>query len=245
MHPRRFCRGGFYDKVVLTGTIYVDFGVKRRLAGSNKERVLQAAMELFHLKGFQATGLEEILAKSGVCKSNFYYHFKGKDELGLCVIEQKIRDMQQDYIGPTLDNPELSPRERLIGFFRKMIQFCGEHGCHRGCIFGNLTLELSDHHEEMRALLSDFFRGLEYRVKLTLEEGERTGSLNLRGMASAEAASAIVSLLQGGILLTKGHKELRPLESSLHLMIRFLEEDGSSEQPESGGTFHAGKRIPE
>lgn len=192
-------------------------------------------MELFHLKGFQATGLEEILAMSGVCKSNFYYHFKSKDELGLCVVEHKIRDMEQDFIGPTLDNPALSPSKRLAGFFQKMIQFCGEHGCHRGCIFGNLTLELSDHHDDMRERLSAYFHGLERRVKLVLEEGVQAGELSLRGMAADEAASAIISLLQGGILLTKGHKELQPLESSLNLMLRFLMENGTNEQRESGG----------
>lgn len=206
-------------------------------------------MELFHLKGFQATGLEEILARSGVCKSNFYYHFKSKDELGLCVIERKIRDMQQDFIGPTLDNPGLPASERLSGFFRKMIEFCGEHGCYRGCIFGNLTLELADHHEEMRERLSDYFHGLEMRVKLVLEEGERTGEFNLRGMDSAEAASAIISLLQGGTLLTKGHKELQPLESSLNLMIRFLTEKEAetnlADNQKVEGTRNAGKRIPE
>ena len=47
-------------------------------------------MDLFHDHGYQGTGLEDILSSSGVCKSNFYYHFKSKEELGLKVIERRL-----------------------------------------------------------------------------------------------------------------------------------------------------------
>jgi TetR/AcrR family transcriptional regulator, transcriptional repressor for nem operon len=195
------------------------------LASGNKEKVVQAAMELFHRKGFQATGLEEILAQSGVCKSNFYYHFKSKDELGLSVLDEKMKEMRRDYIDPTLGDMAWEPKQRLIRFFDAMIRFCGEHGCSRGCIFGNMTLELADHHEGMRSLLEAFFKDLENRIVCTLREGADGGGIDLRGMQPEETATAVVSLLQGGILLTKGYKDTSPLQSGLNLLIRFISED--------------------
>lgn len=196
------------------------------MARGNKEKVVLAAMELFHRKGFQSTGLEEILSLSGVCKSNFYYHFKSKDELGLSVLEEKMKEMQRDYIEPALGDPVAAPRERLIRFFESMILFCEENGCNRGCIFGNMTLELADHNEGMRNRLVIFFRDLENRIAGTLSEGAARGEIRLQGMSPEELATAAISLLQGGILLTRGYKETTPLASGLHLLIRFIGDEG-------------------
>lgn len=205
-----------------TNRYYLSFGVKSALAGGNKEKVVQAAMELFHRKGFQSTGLEEILTQSGVCKSNFYYHFRSKDELGLSVLEEKMKEMQRDYIEPALSDRSLGPKERLVLFFEGMMRYCDQHGYSRGCIFGNMTLELADHHEGMRSLLVRFFRDLEGRIEATLREGEGECGLNLGGLEPRELATAVVSLLQGGILLSRGYKDASPLEGGLKLLVHFI-----------------------
>jgi len=58
----------------------------RRECG-NRVRILDAAARLFHRRGFQPTSLDEIVAASGVCRSNLYYHFASKEELGLAVLD--------------------------------------------------------------------------------------------------------------------------------------------------------------
>ncbi|UJF32807.1 TetR/AcrR family transcriptional regulator [Paenibacillus hexagrammi] len=185
---------------------------------NNKDRIVEAAMDLFHDNGFQATGLEEILSSSGVCKSNFYYHFKSKEELGIKVIERKVRQMREAVMDPSLGNKQLSPKQRVVELFNCMLAFCEAHECRRGCFFGNLSLELSDRSEELRRPLSLFFSELEAMVETCLQEGHSQGELTLRGLQPAELALPIVSLLQGGLLLTKTHKDSAALRDS----IKFL-----------------------
>ncbi|SDO67289.1 transcriptional regulator, TetR family [Paenibacillus sp. yr247] len=185
---------------------------------SNKDRILEAAMDLFHDHGFQGTGLEDILSSSGVCKSNFYYHFKSKEELGLKVIERKVQEMRQSVMEPSLGNSQLSPKQRVLALFERMLTFCEEHECRKGCFFGNLALELSDSSEELRKPLSRFFSELEAEVESCLKEGRRKGELSLQGLAPVELATPIVSLLQGGILLTKAHKDSRALRESIKVL---------------------------
>lgn len=199
---------------------------------NNKEKVLEAAMELFHDQGFRATGLDQILTASGVCKSNFYYHFKSKDELAIRVVERKIRQMTNEYIAPALDHPSWSAKEKLKGFFGNMIRFCEDNDCCRGCFLGNFTLELSDHHEEIRRRISAYFRELENRIAQVLREGQAAGEITLRGMQPHELASSVVSLLEGGLLLAKGHKETAPLKHSLTMILHFVGDEG--------GDNHAG-----
>ncbi|NQX70934.1 TetR/AcrR family transcriptional regulator [Paenibacillus alba] len=185
---------------------------------SNKDRILEAAMDLFHDHGFQGTGLEDILSSSGVCKSNFYYHFKSKEELGLKVIERKIQEMRQAVLEPSLGNADLSPKQRVLGLFERMLSFCEEHACRKGCFFGNLALELSDSSEELRKPLSRFFSEMEAEVESCLQDGRKRGELSLQGLTPVELATPIVSLLQGGMLLTKAHKDSRAMRDSIKVL---------------------------
>ncbi len=52
---------------------------------NGKEKLLQAAFELFSERGFSAVGIREIGDRAGLTNPSIYQHFKGKDELGLQV----------------------------------------------------------------------------------------------------------------------------------------------------------------
>jgi TetR/AcrR family transcriptional repressor of nem operon len=158
------------------------------------------------------------LSGSGVCKSNFYYHFKSKEELILRVIERKVQEMRQSVMEPSLGNVQLSPKQRVLALFERMLTFCEEHECRKGCFFGNLALELSDSSEELRKPLSRFFSELETEVESCLQEGRRQGELSLQGLTPVELAIPIVSLLQGGMLLSKAHKDSRAMRDSIKVL---------------------------
>lgn len=215
---------------------------------SNKDKVLVAAAELFHLHGFQATGLEDILSQSGVCKSNFYYHFKSKDELGLHVVERQMEELKETLIRPTLKAAHLDVRERIKRFFEGMIAYCEQYDCERGCLFGNLALELGERHGPMREKVSEFFRYIESKVASMLAKAVADGELLLRGIAPHEAAASIVALLQGSILLTKGYKDSEAMRHSLKLLLHVM---GDKKQHQSEPyaaehwkeEHHAGQRI--
>ncbi len=53
-----------------------------------KQRILDEATKLVHEKGFRATSLHDLLAAAGIKKGTLYYHFPGKDDLGLAVLER-------------------------------------------------------------------------------------------------------------------------------------------------------------
>jgi len=46
-----------------------------------RERILLTAHELFYCDGIRATGVDRLIAASGVAKLTFYRHFASKDEL--------------------------------------------------------------------------------------------------------------------------------------------------------------------
>jgi len=73
-----------------------------------KEKFIETASRLFQIKGYNATGLNEILAKSGAPKGSLYYHFpKGKEQLALESVNlagQKIITLVIDALD-SIENP--------------------------------------------------------------------------------------------------------------------------------------------
>lgn len=48
---------------------------------SAKDKIMEAAWDLFLTQGYEATTISQILEASGTSRSAFYHHFHGKDEL--------------------------------------------------------------------------------------------------------------------------------------------------------------------
>jgi TetR/AcrR family transcriptional regulator len=59
--------------------------------GMTKDRILDAAEDIFSHKGFDGTKVQEIASAAGVNKAMLYYYFKDKDDLLIAVIGRIIK----------------------------------------------------------------------------------------------------------------------------------------------------------
>lgn len=57
-------------------------------AVSTRERILDAAMELFSAKGFYDTRLDEIATEASASKGSIYFHFPNKEKLFIALVDQ-------------------------------------------------------------------------------------------------------------------------------------------------------------
>ncbi|MBV1787216.1 TetR/AcrR family transcriptional regulator [Marinobacterium sp. D7] len=58
-----------------------------------KQHLIDTALRLFNERGYHATGIDLILAESGVSKATLYKHFASKEALILAVLEQRHRQL--------------------------------------------------------------------------------------------------------------------------------------------------------
>lgn len=79
-----------------------------------KQRLLDAAVQCIHDKGYGATTARDIAALSGANLASIGYHFGSKDDL----LDQALIVATEDWLAPLLDPPPKvstgTPRERLI-----------------------------------------------------------------------------------------------------------------------------------
>ena len=74
------------------------------MAKDTKERILEAALEMFSQKGYAGTNIRELTASLGLVKSSMYRHFKSKEEIWNTLLDEMIA-----YYGARFGSPENLP----------------------------------------------------------------------------------------------------------------------------------------
>ena len=99
-----------------------------------RQRILDAAAELFYREGINATGVERLAAESSVSKRTLYQHFPSKT----AVVEAYLRGTEQRVAPALLNTDEQPPRQRLLAFFDAPAV---PGAPLRGCPFHNAAVE--------------------------------------------------------------------------------------------------------
>lgn len=90
----------------------------------NKERIMQCAEELFYSRGYDATGVQEIVDRAGVTKPTLYYYFGSKRGLLKAILDTKF-----ERLTPELEKVVLQPgdiREKLYALAGVYYDFLAE-----------------------------------------------------------------------------------------------------------------------
>lgn len=176
---------------------------------NTKEKILAHAAQIVHRKGFNNTGIQEILQSAGVPKGSFYFYFKSKDDLGLALI-----DYYAQYLaamgGSLLKNPEIEPLQRLEKFFEGFRLLCNQEEWRSGCPIGNLTQEMGILSEEFQAKLREVFSRIRGAICECLEQARTQGEVKLP-LDADETADFILNSWEGALLRMKAEGNTEPL----------------------------------
>ena len=145
---------------------------------STREDIVDAALRLVHVRGFNNTTIEDILKESDFGKGNFYYYFKSKDELGFAILERVLQHLNSELIEKSFDQSK-NPWQQLNDFLDEdeLVERARQRECSGGCILGNLAVEMSDIHEEFRLRLNKAFDQLRTCVEKALTQARAQGTL--------------------------------------------------------------------
>ena len=117
-----------------------DPGAKRAKLPPARERLLDAADELFYEEGIHIVGIDRVIEKAGVAKASLYSTFGSKDELVRAYLNRKY-EQRRARITDWLTRYD-TPRDKLLGVFDALGESIAQPGYH-GCAFANATAESS------------------------------------------------------------------------------------------------------
>jgi TetR/AcrR family transcriptional repressor of nem operon len=182
-----------------------------------RAKIVAAAFNLMYVRGVGGTTLDDVLAASGVSKSQLYHHFEGKDALVRAVIDhvgEFVIQRERDALGHVSTISGLRRwRDTLVE--NNAVQ----HGAY-GCVLGTLASEVSDNDDVARQALSQLFtewQGLLAGVLCRLQDG---GALSPEASID-ELATGLMGALQGGLMLAQTARDVTPMarQSTWHLRI--------------------------
>lgn len=77
-----------------------------------KKELIKTAYELFITRGYENTSIDEIIAKAGIAKGTYYYHFESKEQ----ILEEVINMMIDEGVerAKQVVNSPLKIEEKLI-----------------------------------------------------------------------------------------------------------------------------------
>ena len=183
-----------------------------------RSRILEAAADLFHLRGVHGTGLGEVLAAAGAGKGQFYRYFDDKDHLVREVVGlQFARVRASQGVGIF----SLDDWVALRSWFNAVVDYQDGRGLAGGCPLGSLAAELADSDERVRAELSAVFEQWTGPLRQALQAMQDRGEIR-PSADPAVLAETVLALFEGGILIATVHKRIDPLRHALDAAYSLL-----------------------
>ncbi|MEV0910757.1 TetR/AcrR family transcriptional regulator [Streptomyces hokutonensis] len=170
------------------------------------EKILAAGRSLFEARGYSALGVAEICRAAGVPKGSFYYFYESKEALALAVVDEHWAEQRREWTRVlSAAGGDTAPLERLRRLFEETEAGlrAGQQGCGTvlGCLFGNLSLEMSNQTEAVRTRLQEIFDAQVEMVDAVVTEARDRGDVTVTD--TREAARSVVAQLEGQVMFAK------------------------------------------
>jgi AcrR family transcriptional regulator len=125
--------------------------LKPGLAPPPRERILQAARELFYRDGINAVSVDAIAAAAGTNKMTLYRHFSSKDELVAAYLSQLAEEGEGLWDKARSAHP--GDADAQLHFMLKRASEFAAEGRGRGCALANAAVELAEPRHPARRVI--------------------------------------------------------------------------------------------
>jgi AcrR family transcriptional regulator len=183
---------------------------------TTRDRIVQAAMELFWRKGYGSTSISDILETAKVNSGSLYYFFKGKQELLVAVLESYRDGIDAMLLEPSWGGVE-DPVEKifaLLGTYRRLLV---ETDCFYGCPIGSLALELHEPDPEVRELIAANFANWTGAVRGCLEQAGLKEGTDLQALSEL-----VLTVMEGAVMQTRTYRDIGHYDRAVEQLSRYF-----------------------
>ncbi|MFB7814932.1 TetR/AcrR family transcriptional regulator [Paenibacillus chitinolyticus] len=190
-----------------------------RIREFDEDQVLDAAMQLFWEKGYEATSLSDLTSRMGIQRPSIYSAFGGKKELFEAALRKYTMTRASLIRAKLQSNP--SVKEGFRTFFEDVIVEEYAENPRKGCFCINTMVELAPHDEKFEILTREHQMYLAVIFEETIERGVQSGELEIGVNAKALSQALLVSLI-GLTVLIKSRPERSFIDNSIEVILTLL-----------------------
>ena len=200
-----------------TTTLYTDVPP----SPSPRDRILEAAYDLFSQHGVRTVSIEDVVKRAGVSRATVYRHFSSKEDLVLTFLELREQRWTREWVENGARTRGASPEERLLAIF-DVFDGWFRRADFEGCAFINVLLEM-DGADPLATASRDYLAKIRTLVRTLAEEAElrdpeafahawhvlMKGSIVAAGEGDTEAAQRAKDVAR---LLLEEHRRRAPVD---------------------------------
>ncbi len=176
-----------------------------------RQRIIEIASTLFYDKGYNLTGINEIIEEAGIAKATLYSHFRSKEDLFLAYLDAKDKQLIEDLrkfiarkrVG---DNQLIGVLEFLIPFF--------DTPDFNGCWCIRSVAEVPKDNQKIRdKIKTNKLQFLAY-LKMLVDQNK----VGLHAKKREKLAKEIYLLYEGALTESTLHNEAWPIKMAISLL---------------------------
>lgn len=187
------------------------------------EEALEAAMELFWRRGYEATSMRSLLEGMGVGRGSFYDTYGDKRALFLAALDRFEKNRTTWALEVLETSP--SPVAGIEEVFGRTLESLVGYEPRRGCLLANSAVELAPHDPEVAAHISGYVRRLEGAFEDALERARKMGEIP-KGSNPKALARFLVTSLHGLRVMARAGAERETLEDAVGVTLKAVKPDG-------------------
>jgi len=181
---------------------------------ATRKRIVAAAADLAWRRGVGETSLDDVMEASGTSKSQLYHYFADKDEL----LREAAALQAARVLG--VHGPLLEAFDSLEAMRRWRDAVLALSG-RSGCPLGALAYQLPQSAKRARTAVEDGFETWRRQIEGGLRKMRDRGELAPEA-DPGDVALAVLSAVQGGLLLARSAKSNRPLELAFDMALVYV-----------------------
>jgi len=170
---------------------------------------LEAAIECFWHRGYEATSVRDLADKMGISGPSLYNAYGDKRALFVQALEHYLDHSARALI-ERLEN-SLPPKQAIRRFIEEIIEHSVSDRERRGCFLINAALEVAPHDRKLGAFVADRFAEIEAFFYRSIKAAQAEGAIP-RDRSAKDLARLLLGVLLGIRVLARSRPERALLE---------------------------------
>lgn len=173
-------------------------------ARSVRDKIIDAAMELFWLKGYNSTSIADILSRTQLNSGSLYHVFPSKQDVLIGVLEAYRDGIEAMLLAPAWRGVA-DPIDRIFALLSAYRAMIVESDCTYGCPIGSLALELHEPDPGVRQLLAENFAAWTGAIAGCIEAARQRLPADVDAQALAQF---VLTTMEGGVMQARTHRDV-------------------------------------
>jgi len=185
---------------------------------ATRDRIVEAARDLFFKQGYTATGIAQILSTAEANSGSLYHFFPSKEDLLIAVLEKYRTMLEPRVLGPAFDRTDDSI-QRLFAVLERYRLLLEATNFELGCPIGNLALEVTNSQPEARRLIIENFKAWCDAIRGLIEDAsDRLPS----DIEPAGLATHVLATMEGSVMLARAYRSFEPFDEAVNQLKDYI-----------------------